>query len=500
MPRCLLGLLALALVTACGDTERSADTIRIGMMLEPPNLDPTSGAAAATDEVVYANIFEGLVRVRADGSVGPALAKSWTVSEDERTYDFVLQDGVRFHDGTGFDSADVKFSLERARAPGSTNAQPALFAAIEDISPLSPTEIRITLGAPREDFLFDLAWGDAVIVAPESADSNARHPVGTGPFRFVRWQKGQRIRLERFDDYWGDTAPMAAAEFHLIPDSAAAYAALMAQDVDGFPNFPAPELLRQLRRNPQLSIDVGVTEGETILAMNMRRAPFTDSRVRRAISLTVDRNVIIEGAMYGYGTPIGSFFSPLHPAYVDLTDQTQANIQIAKALLAEAGYPNGFTTELKLPPVAYARRSGEIVAAQLSAIGITVKLRYTEWAQWLSQVIGDHSYDMTIVSHTEPRDIGIFARPDNYFGYDSPVFSALIADIAATTDHADRNRLYAAAQQQLVDDSAAIFLFQLPQLGVWRSDIAGYWVNAPIQATDATQIRRITKDVGGKRQ
>ena len=158
--------------------------ITIGMQLEPPHLDPTSAAAGAIDQVLYANLFEGLTRFAADGAIVPGLARSWQISPDGRIYEFTLNQDVRFHDGTGMDAEDVKFSLDRARAENSTNAQKALFAGITSVEAVSPHLVRITLDQPNGQLLFNLAWGDAVIVAPESIADIRTNPVGTGPFSF----------------------------------------------------------------------------------------------------------------------------------------------------------------------------------------------------------------------------------------------------------------------------------------------------------------------------
>ncbi|MFQ5973314.1 MAG: ABC transporter substrate-binding protein, partial [Alphaproteobacteria bacterium] len=145
------------------------DRLVIGMSLEPPHLDPTAGAAAAIDEVVYANVFEGLTRIDENGAVLPQLATDWTISEDGLVYTFNLKSGVKFHDGADFDAADVVFSFDRARAEDSTNAQKQLFAAIDEVEALDPTTVQITLSRPEGALLFNLGWGDAVIVSPASA-------------------------------------------------------------------------------------------------------------------------------------------------------------------------------------------------------------------------------------------------------------------------------------------------------------------------------------------
>jgi len=461
------------------------DSIIIGMQLEPPNLDPTGGAAAAIDEVTYANLFEGLTRFASDGAVVPGLAQSWSVSEDGLTWTFDLRRGVVFHDGTAMDSADVVFSLNRARAEDSTNAQKALFAGIADVSAPDTTTVVITLDAPNGNFAFNMAWGDAVIVAPESVATNATQPVGTGPFRFVEWAKGDSVRLERFDAYWGAAPALTRATFKFISDPNAAFAAMMAGDVNAFPVFPAPETLANFDADPRFSVIVGSTEGETILAMN--NANLTDVRVRKAISHAIDRQAIIDGAMFGYGTPIGTHFAPHNPDYVDLTGGSAHDPDMARALLAEAGATD-LRLSMALPPPSYARRGGEIIASQLRAVGIATDITNMEWAQWLEQVFRGKDFDLTIVSHTEPADINIYARPDYYFQYDNAGFQALIETLGITADPDTRTTLLQDAQKMIAADYVNGYLFQLAKTGVADSRIEGLWQNAPTQANDLTGV------------
>ena len=461
------------------------DSIIIGMQLEPPNLDPTGGAAAAIDEVTYANLFEGLTRFASDGAVVPGLAQSWSVSEDGLTWTFDLRPGVVFHDGTAMDSADVVFSLNRARAEDSTNAQKALFAGIADVSAPDTTTVVITLDAPNGNFAFNMAWGDAVIVAPESVATNATQPVGTGPFRFVEWAKGDSVTLERFDGYWGAAPALTRATFKFISDPNAAFAAMMAGDVNAFPVFPAPETLSNFDADPRFSVIVGSTEGETILAMN--NANLTDVRVRKAISHAIDRQAIIDGAMFGYGTPIGTHFAPHNPDYVDLTDGSAHDPDMARALLAEAGATD-LRLSMALPPPSYARRGGEIIASQLRAVGIATDITNMEWAQWLEQVFRGKDFDLTIVSHTEPADINIYARPDYYFQYDNAGFQELMETLGITADPDARTSLLQDAQKMIATDYVNGYLFQLAKTGVADSRIEGLWQNAPTQANDLTGV------------
>ncbi len=486
--RIAAGLLAAGVIGAASGALAAKDSLTMGMVLEPPVLDPTAHAAAAVDEVVYANVFEGLTRIDRNGEVKPALAESWTVSDDGLTYTFKLHDGVKFHDGTTFDSADVTFSLERAMADDSTNAQKGLFAPIASVAAPDAGTVVITLKQAAGNFLFNLGWGDAVIVAPESAATNKSDPVGTGPFKFDRWVKGDRVEISRYDDYWGAPAKLAKATFKFIPDPAAATAALLAGDVDAFANFPAPEALAQFEGDARFTVTIGSTEGETILAMNNARKPLDDIRVRRALAHAIDRKSVVDGAMFGYGTPIGSHFAPHHPAYVDLTGRYSYDPDQARKLLAEAGYADGFTVSLKLPPPSYARRGGEIVAAELAAVGIDAQITQVEWAQWLEQVFKAKDYDLTIVSHTEPMDIGIYARDDYYFNYKDADFKALMGKLDSTVAQEERYALLAQAQEKLSEESVNVFLFQLAKHGVWNKDVMGLWENSPVQANDLTEV------------
>ncbi|MBP6015058.1 MAG: ABC transporter substrate-binding protein [Alphaproteobacteria bacterium] len=481
-----LAVLLCVIVTACGQPRAPTNAARIGIVLEPPNLDPTAGAAAAIDEVVYANVFEGLTRIDETGGVLPALAATWDISPDRLTYTFHLRAKAKFHDGSTFDASDAKFSLDRARGPDSTNAQKGFFEPIASVTVINPATLQVVLSRPVSDFLFDMGSGDAVIVAPETAAKNASKPIGTGPFRFSRWLKGTQIELARNDTYWGTPAKLDKLVFLIIPDPSAAYAALLAGDVDSFPNFPAPELLPQIEDDPRFEIAIGTTEGETILAMNNTKPPLDDIRIRRAISHAIDRKALIDGVGEGYGTSIGSHFAPHNKAYIDLTGRYPFDVAKAKALLAEAGRASDITLTLRLPPAPYARRGGEVIAAQLKAIGITAKIENIEWAQWLDQVFGRGDFDLTIVSHTEPNDIGIYARDEYYFHYAKPEFKALMKslDLAATDN--ERIRILQDAQRMLADDAVNGFLFQLPKIGVWNKRLIGQWKNSPVQANDMT--------------
>jgi peptide/nickel transport system substrate-binding protein len=263
---------------------------------------------------------------------------------------------------------------------------------------------------------------------------------------------------------------------------------LLSGDVQSFPNFPAPEAVPQFQADPRFTVEIGTTEGETILSTNNKKPPFDNLKVRQAIAHALDRQAVIDGAMFGQGTPIYTHFAPHNPAYVDQSSIYPRDVEKAKALLAEAGFPEGFKATLKLPPVTYARRGGEIIAAQLRDVGIELELIPVEWAQWLEQVFTNKDYDLTIVSHTEPNDIGIYGRKDYYFQYDSPAFDAVMAKLDVTADPAARSALLGEAQKIITADAVNGYVFQLALTGIHDAKIMGLWKNAPIQAIDLTAV------------
>ena len=484
-----LGVLTLSIIFSIGIMNASEKSLTLGMQLEPPNLNPTGGAAAAIDEIVYANLFEGLTRYTSDGSVVASLAKSWTISSDGLTYTFNLNANVLFHDGSKMDAIDVKFSLDRARSESSTNAQKVLFKGIKNIEIITPHRLKITLEAANGSFITNLAWGDAVIVAEESISNAETIPIGTGPYKFLKWVKGDRVELVKNNSYWGEKIHLDKVIFKFISDPTAAFAAIMAGDIDVFPVFPAPENLTQFESDERFKVMVGSTEGETILSTNNKKPPFDNVKMRKALAHAINRQEIIDGAMFGYGTPIGTHFAPHNPNYLDLTSKSNYDPELSMKLMKEARYDGSLEISLKLPPPSYARRGGEIVASQLRKVGFNVKISNLEWAQWLEQVFKGKDYNLTIVSHTEPADINIYARSDYYFQYDSPKFQKLMSKLNLSSEPSKRRTILHQAQTLISTEYVNGFLFQLAKTGVANSKVLGLWTNSPTQANDLTSVK-----------
>jgi len=467
---------------------QTKDTVTIGVAVEPPHLDPSSHVAGSIREIVYSNVFQGLLLTDENGKEYPSLAESIDVSKDQLTYTFKLRKGVTFHDGSPFDSSSVKFSLDRARGPNSVNAGKRIFEPIDTIETPDPLTVVIKLKRPTGSFLYNMGSADAIMVSPKSADTNLQNPIGTGPFKFDRWAKGDRIELSRYDKYWGEPAKVSKATFRIINDAQAQVSALQTGEVDAFPLMGAPETLAQFANNPRFKVVVGQTQAEVYMPLNHRRKPFDDVRVRRAMTHAIDRKAVIDGSVAGYGTPIGSHFPPSDPDYLDLTGVYPYDPAKARQLLAEAGYPQGFKAKFILPPFPYTRRAGEIIQAFLMDVGIRTDIEVYQGPQWLSQVFREAQFDVTIIGQTEPRDIGTYARDDWYMGWKNDEFRKLVADLEAVSDPGERQRIHHRLQKIISEEASAIYLFQLPKTGVWSAKLMGLWKDSPVQANDLTKV------------
>ena len=481
---------ALTLAFGLRAAVSAAAELVIGMQQEPTSLDPTADATASIDSMMTQNVFESLTTVAENGEVQPNLATSWEVSEDGLTYTFMLAEGVTFHDGSTLDAEDVVYSFNRAMSEDSVNPSKDIFEPIESVKAVDPQTVEITLTNKDAFFLFNMGQGDSAIVASESVETNHANPVGSGPFKFDSWTRGDRLTLVKNPDHRdADDVALDKVVFRFISDPAAATAAMMAEELDAFPGFPAPELLPQCEADPRFRVNVGSTEGEVILAMNNAKPPFDNVEVRRAVATAIDRDEIIEGAMYGQAVPIGSFYPPHGTAHVDLTDAYPHDSAKAEEMFEAAGVA-GATMTLRVPPFPYATRSAEIIQNQLAEAGINAKVENVEWGFWIDEVYKKKNYDMTIIAHTSPNDMGNFARgPDYFYGYDNAEMTALWEKIQTEVDTEARNELLKQGQQMLSDQSVHGFLFQLPLLGVFRQEVEGYWSSSPVLYMPLKNVR-----------
>lgn len=455
------------------------ENIRIGLQLEPPLLDPTVTASATAGEIVYGNVLEGLTILDGDGKLASRLALGWEQDVDGLWYDFTLREGVRFHDGSPFTAEIAAFSLNRIIAEDSVNPQRQWFERVSRVEALGSMRLRIHLAEPDSFLPFALALPAAVIVHPDSAPTNGEHPVGTGPFRFAGWDRGRELLLERSDDYWGRRPALRRAEYLFMHTRPQVETMLSEGLVDVM--IDVVEMSDRFVMRPDYRLVMRNLDSQVILAMNNARPPLNDLRVRRAISHAVNRNELL--GVYGRTAtplPIGTHFSPKHPAYVDLTERYPFDPEQARELLAEAEVPPGTVLRIIVPPTFYGRTCGLEIAEYLDAVGFATEYEEYPWHQWLSEVFQNKDYDLTVIAHVEPLDLNIYARDDYYFNYDNAAFQALWREVLDARGEEELHRLLGEAQRRITEDAVNVFLFLLPHKNIVNRRIAGMWENTPI--------------------
>ncbi len=464
----------------------------VAITAEPPGWDPSASTSQEIPRVVYDNVMQGLVRFDRNGEIVPALATSWETSEDGLTWTFHLREGVTFHDGSAFDAADVVEKFERAIDPesGHTNAQ--YYEAIASIEAVDDHTVVFHLSRPSSSLLYNLARPDSVINPSGTAETQRSQPVGTGAFVFAEYVPGSHVRLERFADYWEEGLPyLDSAEFRIVSDPNARFAALQAGDIDLIGVALLPEQFQQVQANPALKGTQGSATAEITLALNNAVEPLDDPRVRQAITHAIDKNAIVQGAMFGLGTVIGTHMSPAENYYVDLTDTYPYDPERARELLAEAGYPDGFTVRFELPePYNIERRTGEVIAQQLAQVGIDVELSVVEWATWIERIFLGGDYDMTIIGHSEPRDINVYANPGYYYHYDNPRIGELLDEAEAALTQEEANAKYQEIARIIAEDAVNVWVFSSPYLVAAQRDVYGFWTDQPTPSINLVQVYR----------
>ena len=483
-----LALMLLVLVTAAGPASAQG-TLAVQIPAEPPGLDLTASPASAIAAVVHYNVQECLVKVDRSGKLVPWLADRWYTT-DSKNYTFFLKKGVHFHNGREMKAADVKFVLERAANPETKHPFQKRYEIIREIIVKDDYTVSIALKEVNANFLLEMARQGSVIYPREAVDTLKSAPIGTGPFTVADWVRGDRIMLAKNKDYHVKGLPhLDKVTFRFIPDPNSALAALKSGDIDVSAFGLGPENVVDLKKDPRFQVILGDTTNDVILAMNNSRKPYSDKRVRLAITHAINKEEVLKGAMFGLGRILGSNVDPLNPYFVDMSKAVPYDPAQAKKLLAEAGYPNGFDAVLRVSPqYYYTVRTGEVLVSQLAKVGIKVKIEQIEWGQWLSQVYKDANYDLTIIGHAEPWDIGNYANPGYYFRWDNKDFQALYRESEQTVDDKKRREQFARLQKMMADEAPVVWLYMHPRLVVTKKGVTGIWKDLPISSMDLTEV------------
>jgi peptide/nickel transport system substrate-binding protein len=457
---------------------------------EPPGLDPTASASAAIDRVVYSNIFEGLVKTDRNGKLVPGLAVKWDVSGDGKSYTFHLRKEVSFHNGEPFNAQVAKWNLERNAAEGTKNAHPEFFRIIEKIETPDDFTLKLTLKDVNSLFLVYMAEGDSVMLPMKGFENTAAQPIGTGPFRFAEWKRGDSVVMERNPKYWNPQLPyLDKVTYRFIKDPSAQVAALRAGDVDILGWLLAPELAMDIAKDKRFKVLSGASTSEVVMSTNNKAKPFDNILVRQAMAYAIDRKTVIELVMSGYGTVIGSHWPPVTPYYKDMAGLFPYDPKKAKDLLSKAGYPNGFDATIKLPAIyPYSRRAGEVVADMLGQIGIKLKIEIVEWGFWLDRIFKQKEFELSMIGHAEAWDIGIYANPNYYFQYDSQEFRDAYTQALRAPTEEEKAKWFGRCQELIAEDAVNGFLFLSPSLSAMKTELMNWWKDYPTIAMDCTEV------------
>ena len=504
----LLAALLCAALTGCGggSTEQTpaekdpstpdaapvANEITVGIAQDlDDSLDPHKTVKAGTREVMF-NVFEGLVKPTPDGDLTPAVAESYTVSKDRLTYTFTLREGVKFHNGDTVTAEDVVYSINRCAAATETGiVQVEAFSVIQSIEAVDERTVTITIAEPSNEFLSYLT----VAVLPADYDQQDTAPIGTGPFKFVSRAAQDSVVLEKFDEYWGTPANLDKVTLKIIENADSLMMSLQSGAIDLCSHLTSTQVA-------QLGDDYNVAEGTMNLVqamyLNNAEKPFDDVRVRQALCYAVDKQAIIDIAFDGYGSPIGSSMYPAFGKYFDdsLTNYYTKDVDKAKALLADAGYPNGFEMTITVPSNYKPHMdTAEVLVQQLADIGVKATIQPIEWESWVSDVYAGRQFQSTVVgvdasTMTARALLERFTSTygKNFINYNNAEYDALFQQVLASNDDAEQTALYKQMEQNLTENAANVYIQDLADLVAVRKGLEGVTFY-PIYVLDLATIR-----------
>lgn len=479
-------------VAACGGgstggtpTTPKAEALNVGFVAEPANLDFTATEGAAIPQALLVNVYEGLVKLDQDGKIQPLLAEKWEVSPDRKTYTFTLRKGVTFTNGAPFTADDVVFSIDRVKSDWKLKIKTQM-DVVEKVEKKDDTTAVVTLAKPSNGWLYSMATRLGAMFSKTGVADLANTPVGTGPYQLGAWKRGDSLQLTQNAKYWGTKPKLSQVTLKYFKDATAMNNALLTGGIDVISSVQAPESLAQFADTNRFQTVEGTTNGEVVLSLNNSRPPFNDLKARQAVRHAIDHKALLDTAWAGRGQLIGSMVPPTDPWYEDRTGDYPFDQAKAKELLG------GKTLDVKMriPNLPYAVAAAQVVKSQLAAVGINAEIDPQEFpARWLDVVFKQGDYDLSIINHVEPRDLGIFADKSYYFRYDNPEFGKLLAKADEGSEQEQGDNLKAAAKL-LSDDAAADWLFLFPNLIVAKKGITGLPKNGIAEAFDFTGLAK----------
>ncbi|MBO1330011.1 ABC transporter substrate-binding protein [Streptomyces sp. VRA16 Mangrove soil] len=456
-----------------GSYDKNA-TVNVGSLYEPQNLDNTAGGGQGVTEALNGNVYEGLFRLTDDGKVDKLLADAYKVSGDGLTYTFTLRDGVKFHSGKTLTSEDVKYSLEKVIAKDSQSARKSNLEVIKGIATPDAKTVKVTLSQKSISFVYNLSY---VWIINSDAKNLKTTEDGTGPYKLNKWTRGSALSLDRFSGYWGSDAKNKQVVFHYYKDATALNNALLTNAVDVVTSEQSPDALDQFKSNQNYKVNDGDSTTKLLLAFNDKAKPFTDVKVRQAVSAAIDDKKLLESVWGGYGKEIGSMVPPTDPWYEDLTDVNAYNVSAAKKLLKEAGYAKGFSFTLDTPNYDPHPTAATFIKSQLAKVGITVKINTITPDEWYTKVYKNHDFTATLQEHVNDRDLVWYGNPDFYWGYDDKQVQDWVAKAEQASSTAEQTELLKKVNRKTAEDAASDWLYLYPQIVVANTKLSGYPLN-----------------------
>lgn len=477
----ILSVLAISLVgavfTSCGSKKVSQEIIKISISSEPDGFFPWKAASSDSKAIIF-NIYDSLTFFDAAGKIIPSVAKDWTVSDDGLVYTFNLVNKVKFHDGTPLTEKDVIYTYKNLAGLDGYTVTNDSMKIIKSVESPSVGVVVMTLSSPSSEFI-NLCATCSIVKDGATADDPI---IGSGPYKFVSYDIHQKVVLEKNDEYWNDArkGKIKTVEFYVMTNESATLSALTSNQID-VAQLLTPGTAKTMASNFNL---INTPQNMVqILAMNNNVKPYDDVRVRKAVSMAVNKKEIIAGVMDDSATELYSNFSPIMKSYYNdqLENENPYDISKAKELLKEAGYENGFEMTITVPSNYQAHMdTAQVIVNNLAQIGIKAKIEPIEWTTWLSRVYTDKDYETSVIAFggkLEPSAIlrryySTYKR--NFVNYKNLEFDKAFDEAFGAITQEEQTAKYKECQRMLAEDAPAVFICDPNNAVLTQKNVKGY--------------------------
>jgi len=452
------------------------------------SLDPHKMVSAGTREVMF-NVYEGLVKPDTKGNLIPAVASEFKISDTGNTFTFTLRDGVLFHNGNPVTANDVCYSIKRAA--GLDTGTPLIdgFSAVESVEATDDKTVVVKLKEPNIEFL---ALFTAAII-PDGNDPS-KEMIGTGPFKYLSRSPQENIIIEKFDKYWGTPAYVDKVTYKVIDNAETLVMSLRSGALDLVAHLTSAQV-------KELGDSFTIAEGTMNLVqavyLNNTSEPFSNIKVRQALSYAIDRTMVMDYLADGRGAAVGSSMYPAFQKYFlpELVDYYKYDTAKAKQLLSEAGYPDGFEMTITVPSNYQPHvDTAQVIAEQLKLIGVTANIELVDWETWLSRVYLGRDYQSTVIGvdasmMTARAMLERFTSDSgsNFTNFSNPEYDSVFKEAIDCTDDAKQVELYGKLQTILTEDAANLYIQDMCDLVAMGNGVNGYEFY-PIYVMDMSKV------------